>query len=103
MLDLLNIFFDNMMPVLAIAGVGFYLRCRFAINPAMISRMKSGVSSLGLAFILQAVLPIALLTIILAYEFETDQDLALNLIMVTTLISPLTLSVIIYMLQNGII
>ncbi len=56
-----------------------------------------------LAFILQAGMPTAVLTIILAYEFDTDHDLALNLIMTTTLISPITLSVIIYLLQNGII
>ena len=56
-----------------------------------------------LAFILQAGMPTAVLTIILAYEFDTDKDLALSLIMTTTLISPFTLSVIIYLLQNGII
>lgn len=56
-----------------------------------------------LAFILQAGMPTAVLTIILAYEFDTDRDLALNLIMTTTLVSPITLSVIIYFLQSGII
>jgi len=56
-----------------------------------------------LAFILQAGMPTAVLTIILAYEFDTDKDLALSLIMTTTLISPFTLSVIIYLLQNDII
>ncbi len=55
------------------------------------------------AFILQAGMPTAVMTIVLAHEFDSDQDLALNLIMTTTLISPLTLSVIIYLLQNGII
>jgi len=56
-----------------------------------------------LAFILQAGMPTAVLTIILAYEFDTDKDLALNLIMTTTLISPITLSVIIYLLRNGLV
>ena len=56
-----------------------------------------------LAFILQAGMPTAVLTIILAYEFDTDKDLALNLIMTTTLISPITLSIFIYLLQHGII
>ena len=55
------------------------------------------------AFILQAGMPTAVLTIVLAYQFDTDHDLALNLIMTTTLISPVTLSLIIYLLQNGII
>ena len=55
------------------------------------------------AFILQAGMPTAVLTIILAYEFDTDRDLALNLIMTTTLISPVTLTLLIYLLQNGIV
>ena len=39
MLALLNIFVDNMIPVLAIAAVGVILRRRLDVNPAMISRM----------------------------------------------------------------
>jgi hypothetical protein len=55
------------------------------------------------AFILQAGMPTAVLTLILAYEFDTDRDLALNLIMTTTLLSPLSLTVLIYLLQNGFV
>jgi len=55
------------------------------------------------AFILQAGMPTAVLTLILAYEFDTDRDLALNLIMTTTLLSPISLTFLIYMLQNGIV
>lgn len=55
------------------------------------------------AFILQAGMPTAVLTIILAYEFDTDRDLALNLIMTTTLISPITLTALIYLLRSGLI
>ena len=55
------------------------------------------------AFILQAGMPTAVMTIVLAHEFGTDQDLALNLIMATTLVSPITLSLLIYLLQNGLI
>ncbi len=55
------------------------------------------------AFILQAGMPTAVLTLILAYEFDTDRDLALNLIMTTTLLSPISLTVLIYLLQNGIV
>ncbi|MCY3864577.1 MAG: AEC family transporter [Chloroflexi bacterium] len=55
------------------------------------------------AFILQAGMPTAVLTLILAYEFDTDRDLALNLIMTTTLLSPLSLTVLIYLLQNGVV
>jgi len=56
-----------------------------------------------LAFITQAGMPTAVVTIVLATEFQTDRDLALNLIMVSTFLSPITLSVLIYLLQNGII
>ncbi len=56
-----------------------------------------------LAFIVQAGMPTAVVTIVLATEFQTDRDLALNLIMVSTIISPITLSILIYLLQNGII
>lgn len=55
------------------------------------------------AFILQAGMPTAVLTLILAYEFDTDRDLALNLIMTTTLLSPISLTLLIYLLQNGIV
>jgi len=56
-----------------------------------------------LAFITQAGMPTAVVTIVLATEFDTDRDLALNLIMTSTLLSPITVSVLIYLLQNGII
>ena len=55
------------------------------------------------AFVLQAGMPTAVLTIILAHEFDTDRDLALNLIMTTTLISPITLTVLIYLLKTGLV
>ena len=79
---------------------------RLLIAPILALALASLFSLDGaarLAFILQAGMPTAVLTIILAYEFDTDKDLALNLIMTTTLISPITLSVIIYLLQNGVI
>ena len=55
------------------------------------------------AFILQAGMPTAVMTIVLAHEFDSDRDLALNTIMFTTVISPLTLSIIIYLLQRGLV
>ena len=50
MLELLTIFSDNMIPVLAIAAVGVVLRRRLKIEPAMISRMMFYVFSPALAF-----------------------------------------------------
>ena len=61
------------------------------------------VGAARFAFILQAGMPTAVLTLILAYEFDTDRDLALNLIMTTTLLSPITLTLLIYLLQSGIV
>ena len=55
------------------------------------------------AFILQAGMPTAVMTIVLAHEFDGDRDLALNFIMTTTLLSPITLSLLIYLLQQGIV
>ena len=51
------------------------------------------------AFILQTGMPTAVITIIIATEFDLDRDLALNLIMISTLLSPLTLSVLIMLLR----
>ena len=79
---------------------------RLLLAPAVAVLFASLLSLDGVArfaFILQAGMPTAVLTIILAYEFDTDRDLALNLIMTTTLISPITLTVLIYLLQNGIV
>jgi len=52
-----------------------------------------------IAFILQASMPTAVVTIILTTEFDLDADLALNLIMLTTFLSPITLSVLIAILS----
>ena len=55
------------------------------------------------AFIAQAGMPTAVLTLVLAHQFDTDRDLTLSFILASTLISPLTLTALIYLLQKGII
>ena len=50
MQELISIFIDNMIPVLAIAAVGFFMRRRFAVDPRMISRMMFNVFSPALIF-----------------------------------------------------
>ncbi len=52
------------------------------------------------AFVVQASMPTAVLTIIFTTEFNLERDLALNLIMVSTLLSPITLSILIYLFQH---
>jgi predicted permease len=53
------------------------------------------------AFLLQASMPTAVMTLILAKEYHLDETLMLNLIMVTTLVSPFTLSIIILLLKKA--
>jgi predicted permease len=43
-------------------------------------------------------MPVAVVTIILATEFELNRQLSLSLILVSTLISPVTLSLLILLL-----
>ncbi len=60
-----------------------------------------GLNSLAsAAFITQASMPTAVFTIILATEFDLDRDLSLNLILASTLLSPITLSVILLLLRQ---
>lgn len=61
-----------------------------------------GLDSLGTtAFLLQASMPTAVMTLILAKEYRLDETLMTSLIMVTTLLSPLTLSVLILLLKRA--
>jgi predicted permease len=55
----------------------------------------------AIAFILQASMPTAVMTIVLATEFDLDQNLALNIILASTLLSPVTLSVLILILKKA--
>ncbi len=52
------------------------------------------------AFVMETSMPTAVLTIIFTTEFNLERDLALNLIMVSTLLSPITLSILIYLFQR---
>ena len=52
------------------------------------------------AFIMQTSMPTAVMTLILAKEYRLDETLMINLIMISTLLSPLTLSVIILALKR---
>ncbi|MCA0458610.1 MAG: AEC family transporter [Chloroflexi bacterium] len=51
------------------------------------------------AFVIQASMPTAVLTIIFTTEFNLERDLALNIIMASTLLSPITLSILIYLFR----
>jgi predicted permease len=51
------------------------------------------------AFIMQASMPTAVVTLVLSTQFELDRDLALGFIFTTTLLSPITLSILIAVLK----
>lgn len=91
---------DRWQLLLSGAAIRLLLAPLVAIACASLLSLDGAARS---AFILQAGMPTAVLTLILAYEFDTDRDLALNLIMTTTLLSPISLTVLIYLLQNGIV
>jgi predicted permease len=55
----------------------------------------------AIPFILQASMPTAVVTLVMAKQYDLDEVLSLNLIMATTLISPLTLSILILLLRNA--
>lgn len=69
--------------------IGFALALLFNLNGAA-----------AIALILQASMPTAVVTLVLAREYHLDETLTLNLIVATTLISPFTLSVIILILRT---
>ncbi len=91
---------DRWRLLLSATAIRLLLAPLIAVSMAALFSLEGVARS---AFILQAGMPTAVLTIILAYEFDTDRDLALNLIMTTTLISPITLTILIYLLQTGVI
>jgi predicted permease len=82
-----------------LVGVGAALR--LLLSPVLAAGL---VLLLGLdtpaaiAVIMQASMPVAVVTIILATEFELNRQLSLSLILVSTLISPVTLSLLILLL-----
>lgn len=54
-----------------------------------------------IAFLMQISMPTAVLTIVLATEYELEIDMVVSMIGVTTLLSPIPLSILIYILQNS--
>ncbi|MCY4017881.1 MAG: AEC family transporter [Chloroflexi bacterium] len=86
--------------------VAFSTAVRLLLAPAIAIAFASllGLSGAArFAFILQAGMPTAVMTIVLATEFDTDRDLALSVILTSSFICPFTLSLLIYLLENGLI
>jgi malate permease and related proteins len=68
------------------------------VGLAMLFRLNGAEA---IAFILQASMPTAVVTLIMAKEYQLDETLVLNLIVVSTLVSPFTLSVVILLLRQA--
>ncbi|MCY4538816.1 MAG: AEC family transporter [Chloroflexi bacterium] len=86
--------------------VTFSTAVRLLLAPAIAIVFASllGLSGAArFAFITQAGMPTAVMTIVLATEFDSDRDLALSVILTSSFICPFTLSLLIYLLQNGVI
>ena len=89
---------------LRLVGMGSVVRLLLAPIAGIFIASILGLSGdAKFAFILQAGMPTAVMTIVLANEFDTDPDLALSIVMTTSFISPISLSLLIYLLQNGTI
>lgn len=85
-----------------LVGTGVAIRLLFSPFLALGLALLLGISGPALtAFIIQCSMPTAVLTIIFTTEFDLERDLALNLIMASTLLSPITLSALILLLRGA--
>lgn len=75
---------------------------RLIISPILAVIIASIIGLTGdarIAFIMQASMPTAVVTLVLSSQFDLDRDLALAFIFITTLLSPFTLSILIALLS----
>lgn len=80
-----------------VTGVGL----RLLLSPfvaAGIALLLSLNANSYTAFVIQSSMPTAVISLIFATQFDLDRDLALNIILVSTLLSPVTLSVLILLM-----
>lgn len=86
---------------LRILFFGSFIRLIFAGLVALGVSMLFGLEyEARAALIVQASMPVAVMTTIISTTYDMDSDLAASLVLVTTLLSPITLSVIILLLQG---
>ncbi len=82
-------------------GIGVSLRLLVSPFAAAALAIILGLNEPSVvAFIMQASMPVAVVTIILATEYELDRQLSLNMILASLLLSPITLSLLIYTLRR---
>lgn len=86
---------------MGVVGVGVGLRLLVSPIVATILVLLVGLNAPAtIAVIMQTSMPVAVATIILASEFELDHQLSLSMIMASTLLSPVTLSILIFLLRR---
>lgn len=84
-----------------LVGVGSALRLVLSPFVALAIGLLMGFNDIAMvAFIMQASMPTAVMTIILASEYDLNRQLSLSLVMVSTLVSPITLSLLIFILRR---
>lgn len=82
-------------------GIGVSLRLLVSPFAAAALAILLGLNEPSIvAFVMQASMPVAVVTIILATEYDLDRQLSLNMILVSLLVSPITLSLLIYALRR---
>ncbi len=89
---------------LRLVGVGVGLR--LVVSP-LVAAALSLLFGLDMpataAVIMQLSMPTAVVTIIFANEFELDRQVSLSMVLASTLLSPITLSVLIFVLRRALI
>lgn len=83
-------------------GLGVGIRLLAAPVIAIFLVVLFGVRwEVGMVIVLQASMPVAVVTLIIANEFQLNMQQQLGTVLITTLLSPITLSVLILLLQRS--
>jgi predicted permease len=87
-----------------LVGVGVALRLVVSPILAALLSLAFGLDpAASVAVIMQLSMPTAVVTIIFATEFDLDRQVSLSMVLASTLLSPITLSVLIYVLRRVLV
>ena len=103
MLILLGLQLSNMSSIAAprLVSIGVMLRLLLSPLAALGIATIIGLNQPAMiAFIMQTSMPVAVMTIILATEYNLNRSLSLSLVLASTAVSPITLSVLILVLTR---
>jgi malate permease and related proteins len=89
---------------LRLVGVGVALRLLISPLLAAALALVFGLDApSAVAVIMQLSMPTAVVTIIFANEFDLDRQVSLSMVLASTLLSPVTLSILIYVLRRVLV